>query len=70
MANDGKTPLTDERIKELLGNNDKNQYLISENEILSLLQEVQKSRESPSHTASTDKPVPEVPPVAGRKFRR
>lgn len=68
MANDGKKRLTDERIKELLGNDGKSQYLIRPKEIASLLREVQQRRESEpsSPTVSAVEPVPEV---RGRKFR-
>jgi hypothetical protein len=67
MANDEKARLTDERIKELLGNDGKNLYLAGKEEITSLLREVLRLRESSSHTVSADKPLPEV---KGRRFRR
>lgn len=75
MANDGKRRLTGERIKELLGNDGKNQYLIGKEEIASLLREVQERRESSGHTVSADEPGPvsvpgPLPEVKGRKFRR
>ena len=65
MANDGKRRLTNERIKELLGNDGKNQYLIGKEEITLLLREVQERRESepPRPTVSAGEPAP------GRKFR-